>query len=86
MIPEKHKTYLIDYVSTDPITPQSNKLAISYKGQAIYTGYMEEGEMGKDLFVFDIPGEGNYNLFAEEDIVSEVKETTKEVWNGNSYC
>jgi len=82
MIPEKHKTYLIDYVSNDPTLSQVK----SYKGQAIYTGYMEEGEMGKDLFVFDIPGEGNYNLFAEEDIVSEVKETTKEVWNGNSYC
>jgi hypothetical protein len=77
MIPEKNKTYLINYFSNDPQIPES----AFYKGPAIYTG-----NMCGDLFAFDIPGEGNYNLFAEEDIVSEVKETIKEVWNGNANC
>lgn len=65
MIPEKGKTYLIDYVSR---IFQDD----SYNGPAIYTGEMED-----DLYIFDIPGEGGYNLFFEEDIVSGEKEAVE---------
>ena len=66
MIPEKGKTYLINYYSGDSqISPDE-----FYKGPAIYTGEKEDD----DLYIFDIPDVGKYNLFTEEDIVSEIKE------------
>lgn len=71
MIPEKGKTYQIDYwFQTD--NPELQETF--YKGLAVFTGDIRvgEGSDDEDLYCFEIEDNALSMLFSEEDIVEEV--------------
>lgn len=74
MIPEKGKTYKIDYwFYTDDLEERET----FYKGLGTFTGNTEEeeGEEGEILYQFDFPDNAFLGLFAEDDIIEEVKDS-----------
>jgi len=73
MIPEKGKTYRIDYwFQTNDVTEQE----LLYRGFGKHTGETREGEVewedGATLYEFDMPDNAFTGYFADEDIKEEV--------------
>lgn len=72
MIPEKGKTYKIDYWF-QTIEPEDKELF--YKGLATFTGETDIGQNDETLYIFQCPDNAFTSMFGEEDIIEEVDNT-----------